>query len=126
VDAVRQGLRAGLLAVVPLLVPGGQRVDGGVGRGGGELAGGRRAHVDADGQRALPRGRVRQGELLQGGAGGGQQQQPRGAQGRPGHLHGAVQLLRRAERQQRRLGHLLLLRRAREELQLPVTGGLSS
>ena len=38
VDAVRQGLRAGLLAVVPLLIPGGQRVDDRVGRGGGELA----------------------------------------------------------------------------------------
>ena len=38
VDAVRQGLRAGLLAVVPLLIPGGQRVDDRVGRGGSELA----------------------------------------------------------------------------------------
>jgi len=71
VDAVRQGLRAGVLAVVPLLIPGGQCVNDRVGWGGGELAARRRAHVDADGQRALPGGRVQQGELLQEHPGGG-------------------------------------------------------
>nr|ACN26416.1 unknown [Zea mays] len=119
VAAVRQRLRPGVLAVVPLLVPGGQRLHDRVGRRGGELGARRQPHQHADGQRPLPRGRVRQGQLLQERPGGGLHQQPQAAQGRR-HLHRAVQLLRRAGRQQRRLGHLLLLRRAREELKLSI------
>jgi hypothetical protein len=118
VAGVRLGRAGGVLAVAAVQPPGVAREHGAVRRRGGEHARVGVAHGHADGQRPLRRGRLRPGLLLPEPGGGGLGQQPGAARRRLPRHRRPPQLLRHPGRRQRRLGELLLLRRAGQERQV--------
>jgi hypothetical protein len=111
----------GVLAVVAVHPPGRARRHGAVRRrgGGGAAASRLAAHAHADGQRPVRRRGVRARGILPQRAGRRLGQQPRLARGAPAPRR-PPRLLRHRRRQRRRVGHLLLLRRPRQERPVPV------